>query len=151
LLAVALTAQTTIVHYLAIRNVVPSLVLVAVVWYATRVNVRRAILFGLVAGLCEDALAAQTGAAWTISTALTATLVSLLSRGFFADSIPIVSLLTFVATLVRAVFFWCIMALTGYPAGLGAMHFRDAVLQAGLNVIVMIVAMLVTRRFAGER
>jgi hypothetical protein len=74
-----------------------------------------------------------------------------LSRGFFADSLPIVSLFTLAATLVRATIFWCIMALTGYPAGLGPMHFRDALVQAGLNVVVMIVAMLVARRFAGER
>jgi rod shape-determining protein MreD len=146
-LLIALIAQVTIVHYVAIRDVVPSCVLVVVVWYSVRAGVRRAAIFGLIAGLCEDALAAQTGGAWTISTTLTAVATSLLARGFFADSIPLVGLVTGVATLLRALFFWTTMALEGYPPGLGAMHLREALFQAALNVIVMIVAMLAVRRF----
>lgn len=146
-LLAAVLAQTTLVHYLAIRNVVPSIVLVVVVWYAIRVDARRAALYGLVAGLCEDALSAQTGAAWTIATSVTALLASRLSRGFFADSIPLVTAITAIATLVRALCFWAIMAIFGYPAGLGAMHFHEALLQAALNVAVIVVAMLIARRF----
>lgn len=143
----AVFAQTTLVHYIAIRNVVPSLVLVVVVWYAIRVDARRAALYGLVAGLCEDALSAQTGAAWTIATSVTALLASRLSRGFFADSIPLVTAITAIATLVRALCFWTVMAIFGYPAGLGTMHFHEALFQAVLNVAVIVVAMLIARRF----
>ncbi len=146
-LVAATILQATLVHYLAIRNVVPSLVLVVVVWYAIRVDARRAALFGLLAGFCEDALSAQTGAAWTISTSLSALLASLLSRGFFADSIPLVTAITIVATLLRALLFWIVMALSGYPPGLGTMHFHEAVLQAALNAVVIVAAMLVARRF----
>lgn len=146
-LAVAVVAQSTVVHYVAIRNVVPSLVLVVVVWYAIRVDARRAALYGLAAGLCEDVLSAQTGAAWTISTCLSAMLASRLSRGFFADSIPLVSAITLAATLVRALFFWVIMALSGYPPGLAWLHFHEALAQAAFNVVVIVAAMLVVRRF----
>lgn len=146
-LAVAVVAQATVVHYLAIRDVVPSLVLVVVVWYAIRVDVRRAALYGLAAGLCEDVLAAQTGAAWTISTIVTAILTSVLSRGFFADSIPLVAAVTAIATLVRGLLFWTIMSLEGYPSGLGATHFRETLVACGLNVTIAIVAMIVARRF----
>ncbi len=146
-LGVALLAQATVVHYLAIRNVVPSLVLVVVVWYAIRVDVRRAAAYGLVAGLCEDALSAQTGAAWTIATTACALVASVLSRGFFADSIPLASTIVLVVTLLRALIFWTVMALGGYPGGLGAMHFHEALLQAALNVVVVVAAMLVLRRF----
>lgn len=134
-------------HYLAIRNVVPSFVLVVVVWYAIRVDARRAAIYGLVAGLCEDALSAQTGAAWTIATTLGALVASVLSRGFFADSIPLASGIVLVVTLLRALIFWTVMALGGYPGGLGAMHLREALLQAALNVAVIVAAMLVLRRF----
>ncbi len=133
-------------HYLAIRNVVPSFVLVVVVWYAIRVDARRAATYGLVAGLCEDALSAQTGAAWTIATTAVALVASVLSRGFFADSIPLVSAIVLVVTLLRAVLFWTVMALGGYPSGLGGMHFHEALLQAALNVVVVVAAMLVVRR-----
>lgn len=146
-LAGALVAQSTIVHYLAVRNVVPSFVLVAVIWYAIRVDALRAALYGLIAGMCEDALAAQTGAGWTIATGLSAVLASVLSRGFFADSIPLVVFMTIVVTLVRALFFWIVAGFSGYPPGLGVLHLHQAVLQAALNVIVMVVAMLVIRRF----
>jgi rod shape-determining protein MreD len=145
-LAGAVTVQATVVHYLAIRNVVPSLVLVVVVWYAIRVDTRRAALYGLVAGFCEDALSAQTGAAWTISTSVSALLASRLSRGFFADSIPLATGITIVVTLLRALLFWIVMALFGYPPGLGAMHFHEALLQSVLDAGVILAAMLVARR-----
>jgi rod shape-determining protein MreD len=143
----AVVAQATLVHYVAVRDVVPSFVLVVVIWYAIRVDARRAAVYGLVAGLCEDALSAQTGAAWTISTSLSALAASRLSRGFFADSMPLVTGITVVATLLRALFFWIVMALAGYPPGLGLMHFHEALVQAALNAVVIAGAMLVVRRF----
>lgn len=146
-LAAAVLAQATVVHYLAIRNVVPSFVLVVVVWYAIRVDARRAAVYGLVAGLCENALSAQTGAAWMLSTTASALLASRLSRGFFADSIPLVTVITVVATLVRALCFWIVMALFGYPPGLGAIHFHEAIAQAAFNVGIIVAAMLIVRRF----
>lgn len=146
-LLAAIVVQATLLHFVAIRGAIPSLVLVAVVWFAIRVDVRRALIYGLFAGVCEDVLAAGTGGAWTISTTITAVLTSLLSRGFFADSIPIVAAATGVATLVRALIFWTVMSLEGYPGGLAGVHFHQALWQALLDVVVMIVAMLVVRRF----
>jgi rod shape-determining protein MreD len=145
-LVAALIAQSTVLHALAIHNVVPSVVLVVVVWYAIRVDAPRAALFGLFAGLCEDVLSPQSGGAWTISTTLVAVLAGMLSRGFFADSLPLVCTIVAFATLVRSLLFWTVMGFEGYPPGLGAMHFREALLQAVMNVAVMLVAMLVVRR-----
>ncbi|MBV8489172.1 MAG: hypothetical protein JO199_01490, partial [Candidatus Eremiobacteraeota bacterium] len=48
-LLAAVIVQSTVVHYLALRNVVPSFVLVVVVWYAIRVDARRAAVYGLLA------------------------------------------------------------------------------------------------------
>ncbi|MBV8489546.1 MAG: hypothetical protein JO199_03375, partial [Candidatus Eremiobacteraeota bacterium] len=93
----------------------------------------------------------QTGAAWTIATTLTAMLTSVLSRGFFADSLPLVCAMTGVGTLARALFFWTIMGFEGYPPGLAWTHFHEALLQAVLNAIVMLIAMLAARRFDAER
>ena len=121
--------------------------MVAVVWYSIRVDARRAALYGLVAGFCEDALSAQSGAAWTISTGLSAMLASLLSRGFFADSIPLVVVITLATTLVRALLFWIVVSIFGYPAGLGSIHFHQALAQSALNACVMVAAMLLARRF----
>jgi rod shape-determining protein MreD len=146
-LVAAVIAQVTVVHYLAIRSVVPSFVLVVVVWYAIRVDARRAAVYGLLAGFGEDALSAQTGAAWTIATSLSALLASRLSRGFFADSIPLATGITVVVTLLRALLFWIVMGFAGYPPGLGRLHFHEAAFQALLNAVVMVVAMVAARRF----
>jgi rod shape-determining protein MreD len=146
-LAVALVLQATLLHYIAIRGVQPSAVLVAVVWYAIRVDSRRAAAYGLLAGLCEDMLATHTGGAWTISTTLVAIIAGALSRGFFADSVPLVASLTAVATLVRYLFFWIVMGFEGYPSGLATLHFHEAVAQGIFNAALMIVVMMVVRRY----
>lgn len=145
-LAVAVVVQATLVHAMAIRGVVPSVVLAVVVWYALRVDVLRAAAYGLAAGLCEDVLSATSGAAWTISTLAAAVTAGILSRGFFADSIPLAAAITIVATLLRALLFWTIMSLEGYPPGLGAMHAREALLAAVLNAALIVAATLAVRR-----
>jgi len=146
-LVLAVIAQATVVHYFAIRNVVPSFVLVVVVWYAIRVDARRAALYGLAAGLCEDAMSLQTGASWTISTCLSAMIASRLSRGFFADSIPLAGAITVGVTLVRALLFWVIMALSGYPPGLATLHFHQALVQSALNAVAIVSVIVAGRRF----
>jgi rod shape-determining protein MreD len=150
-LAGALLVQSTLLHAFAIRDVVPSIVLLVVVWYAIRVDAPRAALFGLAAGLCEDILAATSGGAWTISTTLVAILAGMLSRGFFADSIPLVGTIVAFATLVRSLLFWTVMGIEGYPPGLGALHFHQALLQAAMNVACMLATMFAVRRFETAR
>ncbi len=143
----ALVLQTTVMHYIQVRDTEPSLVLVAVVWYAMRADLRQAAMYGLAAGLLEDILATGTGGAWTISTTVCAIVASIASRGFFADSIPIVTALTLGTTLLRELLFWIVMGLEGYPSGLAGLHAHEALVKALLNAIVMITAMLVVRRF----
>ena len=121
--------------------------MVAIVWYATRVEVRRAAVYGLCAGICEDVLSLQTGGAWTIATTLVAILVGTLARAFFADSIPVVTAVTGLATLVRALIFWLVMSFQGYPAGLGVIHFHAALVEAALNMTLMFIVILIARRF----
>jgi len=139
--------QVTLAHYVRVREVEPSLVLVAVIWYAIRVDSRRAALFGLAAGLIEDVLSAHTGGAWTMSTTFAGIVASLISRGFFADSLPLVAVITIGTTLARQLAFWIVMGLQGYPSGLGMIHFHEAMIEAPYNAIVMTIVMLVARRF----
>jgi rod shape-determining protein MreD len=146
-LALALIAQASIMHIFAIRNVEPSLVLVAVVWYAIRVEPWRAAAYGCAAGIVEDLLSYHTGGAWTISTTAVALVASTISRGFFADSIPLVATITLVATLVRQLIFWVTMGFEGYPSGLGMIHFHEALFEALLNAFVVMLVILIARRF----
>ncbi|HTU68840.1 MAG TPA: rod shape-determining protein MreD [Candidatus Baltobacteraceae bacterium] len=146
-LVLAIFLQVRFMHLLAIRNVEPSLVLVAVVWYAIRVEPWRAAAFGLAGGIAEDLLSYGTGGAWTISTTVVAIVAGMISRGFFADSLPLVATITFVATLVRQLVFWVVMGFEGYPSGLGMMHFHEALFEGLLNAATMMIVMLVMRRF----
>jgi rod shape-determining protein MreD len=146
-LVAALIAQGTVVHFAAVRGVEPSLVLVAVVWFAMRAGLGRALLYGFFAGLGEDMLAFDPGGAWTIATTITAVLASLPTRRFFEDSMPFFMIVTALATLVRALIFWIVKKIEGFPAGLGAMHFHEALIAAALNAAVAAVVMFLARRF----
>lgn len=140
--------QVTLVHLVTFRDVVPSLVFVAVVWYAIRVDVWQAAAYGLAGGLLEDALATDTGAAFTISTVIGAITAQMISRGFFADSFPLVATITVAATFVRQLVFWVVRGFEGYPPGLATMHFHEAVIAAAMNAVVMMVVMILLRRFS---
>ncbi len=137
-------------HYAAWRHAEPSLVLISVVWYALRTDARRAVLYGLIAGACEDMLGggltgAGTGGGWTIATTATALLVSSLSQRFFADSIPVVAAAVAVATLLRRLIFWIIMSLEGYPKGYASAHVHQALWEALMNVVLVTALMLAAR------
>lgn len=150
-LVIALLAQIELLHYATFRGAEPSLVLVAVVWYAIRTDARRAVLFGLIAGLCEDVFSAQTGAAWTISTTITALAVSLLSRSFFADSIAAIAVVAAIATMLRRMIFWIVMALQGYPPGYAGTHLHRTLWEALFNAIVAAVVLAAARVIENRR
>jgi hypothetical protein len=90
-------------------------------------------------------LSAQTGIAWTVATPLTALFVSWLSRWFFADSIPAFASVVLVATLVRRMGFWVVMALQGYPPGYARLHLHQAIWEALLNAALAGLLMIAAR------
>lgn len=146
-MGLAVIAQTTLAHYLQFRNVVPSFILVTVIWYAIRVDSRSAALFGLGAGILGGVVSPEFTGAWTLSMTFAAIVASLISRGFFADSLPLVAVITIATTLACQLVFWIVMGFAGYPSGLGWMHFHEALIEAPYNAVVMMIAMLVARRF----
>ncbi|MBC5829537.1 MAG: rod shape-determining protein MreD [Candidatus Eremiobacteraeota bacterium] len=148
LLALALLAQITVLHYFTFRNAECSPVLVVVVWYAIASDFRRATIFGVCAGFLEDALSGGTGGAWTASTAVTAFFTAMLSRSFFSDSIPLLAAILVVATLLRNAIFWWMMEIQGYPTGVGYVHFHQTLWQAGYNALFMIASVLLSRYYA---
>jgi rod shape-determining protein MreD len=145
LLAAALLLQVSVLHFFPFRGATLSPVLIIVVWYAMHADPRRAALCGFAAGFFEDMLAAGTGGAWTISTTLTAIIAGVVSRGFFADSMPLVAGIVVFATLLRMLLFWMVMEAQGYPTGLGGLHFHNAVWQALLNALAILIVMLAGR------
>lgn len=149
-MAIALVAQIELMHYLTWHHAEPSLVLVAVVWYALRTDLRRAIVFGFIAGACEDVLGgaltgAATGGGWTLATTGTALLAGSLSQGFFADSIVVLTAAVAIGTLVRQLIFWSVLSLEGYPRGYAGVHAHQAIWEALMNAAIAATLMLVLR------
>jgi len=150
-LLAALLLQSEVLHYFTFRGAQLSIALVVIVWYAVRADFLRAGACGFIAGILEDALSAQTGAAWTISSTFTALFASMLSRWLFADSPPAAAAVVFAATLLRRMIFWIVMALQGYPPGYARLHFHQALWEALLNAVFMVVAMIVARQLEDRR
>jgi rod shape-determining protein MreD len=150
-LAAALLVQGTVMHYAIVRGAEPSLVLVAVVWFSMRAGVERAALYGLLAGVGEDIIAFDPGGAWTFATAAAAIGAALPAREFFVDSIPFFAIVTFCVTLLRALVFWSIKKVEGFPPGLGTIHFHEALLQGVLNALLATGVALLARRFERAR
>lgn len=137
-------------HFLTWHHAEPSLVVIAVVWYALRTDVRRAVLFGLIAGACEDLFGgaltgAATGGGWTIATTATALLVGSLSQGFFADSIPVLTAAVAIGTLFRRLIFWSVLSLEGYPRGYAGVHAHQALWEALMNAAIAALLMIALR------
>ncbi len=84
-LVAALIVQSAFAPFLAVRGGTVSFVTLLVGWYATRVGTLRGFTFGLVAGLCEDALAGTTGVGWTFSTALAGAVAGRVANTWAAD------------------------------------------------------------------
>jgi rod shape-determining protein MreD len=150
-LLVALIVQATAMHFATVDGAEPSLVLVLVVWFAMRAGTRRAMLFGFLAGIGEDVLAFDSSGSWTIATTVTAFVASLPTRRFFEDSIPLFTIVTFMATLVRALIFWDAKSIEGYPAGLATIHFHKALESGVLNAVLAIAVAMALRHFEYRR
>ena len=150
-LVAALIAQIEVAHYFTFRGAQISFVLVVVVWYALRSDLLGAAAFGLAAGLCEDVFSAQSGAAWTISTTMVALFANYLTRWFFADSVPVVAGMVIVATLLRRMIFWIVMAIGGYPPGFARLHLHEALWESLMNAMLAVIALLLFRRFEEDR
>ena len=138
--------QATVVHWLAFRGVVPSLVVIAVVFAAVHMRASTALMLGVLAGLMEDALGAS-GGAWTIATGLSAVFASWTTRRFFTDSVSVTLGAVALCTLLRDAAFWSVMSLEGYPPGMGMVHLHGALWDALYTTFIAAIALIVRTRW----
>jgi rod shape-determining protein MreD len=139
--------QTTLVHFIAFRGAVPSLVFLVVATYALRAGTPGAILIGAAGGLLDDALAGNTGAAWTIATTLAALFMSSAARVVFTDSPSIFAVVLVAAALLREGIFWAALSLEGFPVGLGAHFAKIAVASAVYTALIALIVIWARWRF----
>lgn len=145
-LVVAALAQATFLHAFAIRGAVPSPIVVVVVLYALRLDLKRGLAIGALGGLLEDALSGGTGGAWTLATALVAVSATAASRFVFSDSPAAIVAAIAVGALLRSALFWIFMGLGGYPHGLALAHLHNAIASAVYTSLIGAVAVLILDR-----
>jgi hypothetical protein len=95
----------------------------------------------------EDALAGNTGAAWTIATTFSALIISASARVLFTDSPSIFAALVAVVALIREAVFWSTLSLEGYQIGLGTHFVKIAVASAIYTAVIALVIIWARWRF----
>jgi hypothetical protein len=116
------------------------------VWYATRAGVARGLVFGLVAGACEDALAGGTAPAWTFSTGAIGLVWGRLGGTSFAETRAWLVGGALLATLVRYGIFAAVLQASGRPLALPGTHFHAILWQSVFNAIAMLAALALAPR-----
>jgi rod shape-determining protein MreD len=141
-LAVALLAQTTILHGLRFRGGGVSWVLLIVVWFAARAGPARGAFLGLCAGACEDALGGATGAAWTIATPLVAAAAGGALRLIGSANPLWFALIAGAAALARALLARGILQAQGSPAIVDAATLHALLWSALFDALVAAAALV---------
>ena len=145
-LYLALLAQTTILARLSPHGGTLSLVLLLVLWFATHAGPARGALFGLIAGVCEDAVAG-TGIAWGVADAVTAAFAGSIGRVLPGMTPLLAAPLAGVLTLARYVIFSFAWHVQGESSRLISLHWHPVLWQAGLNVVAALIASIIDARF----
>jgi cell shape-determining protein MreD len=140
-LGLALLLQAEFAPFVAFRGASPSLVTLLVAWYAVRTGSLRGLLFGLIAGAAEDAIAGSTGVAWTFATGLAGLAAGRLARTWLADTQLALVPGAAVVTLLRYGAFAIGMQLQGMPLALPLAHLHAALWQSLLDALVAFVAL----------
>jgi rod shape-determining protein MreD len=138
-LAVALLAQTTVLHDVHVRGGTISFVLLVVLWFAASAGAARGAFFGLIAGACEDAISGGTGAAWTVATPLAAALAARAVRAIGWDHPLFLGAVTAFAAFARTIVFWLVLQAERTTPNLDTPAVHAALWSAALDAAVAIV------------
>ncbi len=147
----ALVLQASLPPALSIRGAFPSLVLTLVIWYALHGGLRAGVLYGTLAGACEDAVAGTTGAAWMVSTALVAVIAGLLGRVPFLRTRLAAAALVAVLTLLRFIVFLVVERIEGHSLVLVTPHLHSVLWQSLFNALLLSLALAVQARAIARR
>ncbi len=146
----AALVQAALGHLVGIRGTFPSLVMIAVVIYAIRADLHRAIVMGALAGLLEDGLSG-TGGAWLVATTLVAAGSNGVTRIAFSDGIVQRAAIVALAVVARDAIFRLVLQLQGFPTLPFSAALRTAAVQGALTAIVAAAYLLYRMRYVREQ
>jgi cell shape-determining protein MreD len=140
-LIVALVVQASFSQTIAVRGATVSFVTLVVAWYGIRTGTLSGLVFGLIAGACEDALAGSSGVAWTFATGLAGLVAGAFARSWLADIKAALIAGIAVLSLVRYAAFVVALQMQNRPLAMPETHLHAALWQAALNAFVAFLAL----------
>jgi cell shape-determining protein MreD len=149
-LLAALVFQTSFAPFFAFRGATVSFVVIVVAWYGIRAGTLSGLVFGLVAGACEDALAGSSGVAWTFATGLAGLAAGALARSWLSDIKAALVAGVAALTLLRYAAFVVALQMQNRPLAMPETHLHAALWQAALNALVAFVALQLGAQIGGR-
>jgi uncharacterized membrane protein len=149
-LLAALVIQASFAPVLAFRGATISFVTIVVAWYGIRSGTLAGLVFGLIAGACEDALAGSSGVAWTFATGLAGLTAGAFARSWLSDIKAALVAGVAALTLLRYAAFVVVLQMQNRPLALPETHLHAALWQAALDALVTFGALHVAQQVGGR-
>lgn len=136
LIALAVVLQSTLLHWVAVRGVIPDLGLIVLVFVAIRRGSMTAQLSGCVSGVVEDVLSLSPLGFHAFIRTVVGFLYGLTEGGIFVDPILMPVLLVVIATIFKALISSLLVVFLSIPAAGFAVFAGPLWIELGYNAVL---------------
>jgi rod shape-determining protein MreD len=136
MISLAVVLQSTVLHWVAVRGVIPDLGLIILVFVAIRRGSMTAQLSGFAAGMVEDVLSLSPLGFHAFVRAVIGFFYGLTAGSIFVDPILMPVILTVVATVFKGLISSLLVVLLSIPAGGFAIFAGPLWIEMGYNAVL---------------
>jgi rod shape-determining protein MreD len=136
LIALAIVLQSTLLHWVAVRGVIPDLGLIVLVFVAIRRGSMTAQLSGFASGMVEDVLSLSPLGFHAFIRTMVGFLYGLTVGSIFVDPILMPVILIIIATLFKALISSLLVAFLSIPAAGFAVFAGPLWIELGYNAVL---------------
>jgi len=136
LIALAVVLQSTLLHWIAVRGVIPDLGLIVLVFVAIRRGSMTAQLSGFVSGVVEDVLSLSPLGFHAFIRTVVGFLYGLTEGGIFVDPILMPVILIIIATIFKALISSLLVAFLSIPAAGFGVFTGPLWIELGYNAVL---------------
>ncbi len=136
LIALAVVLQSTLLHWIAVRGVIPDLGLIVLVFVAIRRGSMTAQLSGFVSGVVEDVLSLSPLGFHAFIRTVVGFLYGLTEGGIFVDPILMPVILIIIATIFKALISSLLVVFLSIPAAGFGLFTGPLWIELGYNAVL---------------
>ncbi|MBA7561425.1 hypothetical protein ES708_03063 [subsurface metagenome] len=136
LIALAVVLQSTLLHWIAVRGVIPDLGLIVLVFVAIRRGSMTAQLSGFVSGVVEDVLSLSPLGFHAFIRTVVGFLYGLTEGGIFVDPILMPVILIIIATIFKALISSLLVVFLSIPAAGFGVFTGPLWIELGYNAVL---------------